>query len=366
MSERKNCSVGFRITSVPCTVFQCTGYSHFPGVMAGVLFLSGVFSTTTAADFPQIQPILKSHCISCHGPERQKGNLRLDTLTGDFTNSREAAAWIEVRDRINLGEMPPEDEPQLNAEQQLQVSNWIAAELKAVHARANSTGGKVQMRRLSRSEYINTVRDLLKVTFHEGDSPREILPPDGTLEGFDKLSKALLLDPSLMENYFQAANLVADRAIRTLPDPVPSMKVRYEFEQTRDPQRWSKNTEDGLILYNRYAKPVFGKELKHPYADILDAPGAIPIRGRYTVRVRAGADRGNRPDDPVYMDVKGASPTNVVTDVSRIGRNRRAPASRQASIKLRPSRPRRLMKSTMTRESFTTTPASANIPKIER
>ena len=58
-----------------------------------------------------VQPFLKQHCFACHGPDKQKGKLRLDQLVADFTDSAIAEKWIEVMDNINLGEMPPEDEP---------------------------------------------------------------------------------------------------------------------------------------------------------------------------------------------------------------------------------------------------------------
>jgi len=72
------------------------------------------------------------------------------------------------------------------------------------------------MRRLNRVEYTNTVRDLPGVTFLEGDGPMNDLPSDGKVAGFDKVGKALLLDPSLMAFYFRVAGSIAEEAIRTL------------------------------------------------------------------------------------------------------------------------------------------------------
>ena len=237
--------------------------------------------------------------------KKQKGRLRLDSLNDDFTQTQTAGIWIEVRDNLNLGEMPPEDEPRPEAAQLFMVSKWIADKLKEMHALANSTGGEVQIRRMTRTEYLNTVRDLLKVTFVDGQSPREILPPDGTLEGFDKLSKALLLDPSLMENYFEAAQLVAERAVRLRPLPIPTMKVRKEFEDifTDRHGRSQEPVEGGIRIYR--ANLRLGSKIQHPYSSVLQPFNAreVPIRGRYTVRVKAGASRGNRPDEPVYMDI---------------------------------------------------------------
>jgi len=38
-------------------------------------------TTAQKADFTKvIQPIFDAHCVSCHGPKKEKGKLRLDTL----------------------------------------------------------------------------------------------------------------------------------------------------------------------------------------------------------------------------------------------------------------------------------------------
>ena len=48
----------------------------------------------------------EQHCIRCHGAEKQKGDLRLDSPPAD------PAVWLEIADRLEFAEMPPEDEPQ--------------------------------------------------------------------------------------------------------------------------------------------------------------------------------------------------------------------------------------------------------------
>lgn len=270
------------------------------------LWLSACLSLSNGA--AQAEPpeflagFLQDNCICCHGPEKQKAKLRLDTLGTDFSEGRNSSVWIEVRDQLNLGEMPPADEPQPDTGQLHAVSKWIADELRDLHAQANSTKGRVTLRRLSRTEYANTVRDLLKVTFAEGNSPLEFLPPDGSLEGFDKLSKALLVDPSLMEKYYEVAQLVANRAIRIRKERVPSHIQRFEFESLPkfgniSYQAWSRDldlVDNGVILMGNAAGT--GGPF-HPYND-----RRIPVAGKYKVRVRAGASQGDL-GQPVYMDV---------------------------------------------------------------
>jgi mono/diheme cytochrome c family protein len=119
---------------------------------------------------------LQKHCLACHGPDKPKGGLRLDSLNPDFVNKPHAAVWVEVMDRLNLGEMPPKERLRPDAKEQAVLTRWIASELRVVEARAQSNGGRVLARRLNRSEYANTVRDLLDVLFVPGASTSSARP----------------------------------------------------------------------------------------------------------------------------------------------------------------------------------------------
>lgn len=250
----------------------------------------------------KVTPFLEEHCFRCHGPDKQKGGLRLDTLKADFLDSETAGHWVEVMDNINLGEMPPEDEPIPNSEELDVVARWIASELRNAQKHAQSTGGRVLIRRLSRTEYANTVRDLLNVDFLPGEGPMELLPPDGTLDGFDKVSKALLLDPSLLETYFQVAQVVVDKAIVLGEPPVPTWRSRMEYEEIDGGIEYIKKDrsvevrEDGLVSMSQGMRS--NDDLFHPWNDTL-----IPVRGNYTIRLRMGADR-RESDKPIYVSVE--------------------------------------------------------------
>ena len=52
----------------------------------------------------EIRPILATHCFGCHGPGKQKGGLRLDTLDPGFEGPA-AETWHDVLENLNLGEM---------------------------------------------------------------------------------------------------------------------------------------------------------------------------------------------------------------------------------------------------------------------
>lgn len=51
---------------------------------------------------------LKDHCVRCHNAEKQKGDMRLDSMKSRVGDGADAQLWQDVLDIINLGDMPPE------------------------------------------------------------------------------------------------------------------------------------------------------------------------------------------------------------------------------------------------------------------
>jgi mono/diheme cytochrome c family protein len=64
-----------------------------------------------------IQPFFKKHCIKCHGPEKSKGDVRLNKFLSVIADDYEAEHWQEVLDVLNGAEMPPKKEPQPGTEE---------------------------------------------------------------------------------------------------------------------------------------------------------------------------------------------------------------------------------------------------------
>lgn len=250
-----------------------------------------------------IAPFLKQHCEACHGPKKQEGKLRLDTLSADFSPER-ARVWVEVMDKMNLGEMPPEDQPKPDAAAQQNVVKWIAAELRGAERAARGVHGRVVLRRMNRVEYANTIRDLLGMTFLPGESPVEFLPPDGRAEGFDKVASALMLDPSLLEKYYEVAQRIAEKAIVTGPPEFATQRTRFELEDTA--KRNSIRYQCDEPGFHCREKDIVLMEGGTRSFDDLFYPGTkrkrIPIKGMYAVRARVGADPGER-GEPVMMQI---------------------------------------------------------------
>lgn len=255
-----------------------------------------------------VRPFLQNHCVDCHNDVVAESDLRLDNITADFGTRETARHWIEVRGRINLGEMPPEGEPRPQPEQVAAVSRWIAQGLRQAELAALSRGGQTPLRRMNRAEYTNTVRDLLHLRFLPGQSPADLLPPDGTAEGFDKVGVALMLDPSLMQKYYDVASRIADRAIVDGPPEFPTEVMRMEFEEIAQNRainylcdRGGFQCRENDVILMEGSTRSFGR---------LFYPGqkkTIPTDGFYRVTVRAGADPGAR-GEPVIMRLQQNHP----------------------------------------------------------
>lgn len=84
-----------------------------------------------------IQPLLKNRCYSCHGADKQKGKLRLDTREFMLKGGEDGKAVVpgsaeesELIKRLLLSSsdedhMPPKEKPQLTAEEIELLSWWI-------------------------------------------------------------------------------------------------------------------------------------------------------------------------------------------------------------------------------------------------
>ena len=118
---------------------------------------------------------MKKHCYRCHGTETQEAELALHDMERVIKDSADALNWQDILDKLNAGEMPPEDEPRLSDDERRTLIAWLNHEIKAVVKAMKSTGGRPVVRRLNRLEYQNTMTDLLGIETNYTTS----LPPEG-------------------------------------------------------------------------------------------------------------------------------------------------------------------------------------------
>ena len=248
-----------------------------------VVFLITLTSFTARAAAPVDAPgnvFLKDHCLRCHGPEKSKGDLRLDLLDTDFSKPSTFERWREVVSRTQSGEMPPKKEPRPSAVQVQTFVRQLNARLDKASLKQRSTG-RVVLRRLNRVEYENTVRDLFAVDMRV----KEMLPEDAVAQGFDNVGAALNISPVLMERYLEAADAVITAALA----PVHKLESKTErFNLYDSLPTWFVagvwKQDDGVILYRSSGDS--STDLRQFKA---------PAPGRYRFRVAASAHNSETP-----------------------------------------------------------------------
>ena len=151
-------------------------------VIVAIIYPLAFYAVDKLPDYKKdVLPILKSHCMECHGKDKVKGKVRFDTLSADLINdSRAAETWDEASNSIKLGEMPPEDaKKQLTEKQRRTLLRWIDGSLlKATDAGVGYTAGV--MRQMNKAEYQYTMEDLLGYKMNYADDvPADLLSPDG-------------------------------------------------------------------------------------------------------------------------------------------------------------------------------------------
>lgn len=173
------------------------------------------------------ESFLNRHCISCHGPEKAKRDLRIDQLSRDFKSGADGHLWAEVVERINSGEMPPEEEPRPTLEEIGAVIDELDGKIREGRAARMAARPPVAHYRLSRKEYQNTVYDLLGVRY-DPSKPGE-LNADSLWHGYERIGSQLSLSPSHVERYYKAAETVLARAF-----PIQEVEAKLDRKSAAD------------------------------------------------------------------------------------------------------------------------------------
>lgn len=252
----------------------------------------------------------------------------------DFTD--EAAAlehpyiWDDVKRMIARGSMPPKGFPQPDAESVKAVIAWIDDVVAKAAANVKPEPGRVTARRLNRTEYNNTIRDIFGVDLRPADD----FPVDDSGYGFDNIGDVLTVSPTLMEKYLSAAGKVARAAVvtdRTPPKPavvrftapradgeirtiggvgeIPyspagRLKITYRFPATGDyeidlgyvdrrnvpapPDEWMHKIPDAIALAESSDKPEYSD------IEISEALDLSPRQAREMLARSKGEKRGER------------------------------------------------------------------------
>ena len=173
-----------------CVMILTTNLLHVRDLLrCGFVFILSVsFAGAVCADEP-FEAFLAKHCVRCHGPQKEEGDIRIDQLSRDFKAGVDSHHWAEALDKINSGEMPPKDERQPTQDEIAAFVMNLDSRLKDGRAARMAARPAVAHYRLSRKEYQNTVYDLLGVRYDPA-KPGE-LNEDTLWHGFERIGSQL-------------------------------------------------------------------------------------------------------------------------------------------------------------------------------
>jgi len=168
-----------------------------------------------AAGAAAATPFIARNCRMCHNAVLKNAGLDFDAHPLPASLATSPEVWEKVVEKLQTRQMPPPPLPGPDPVESASLVRWIQRELDAVEAARPPNPGRVTARRLNRTEYDNTVRDLLGVTLRPGDA----FPQDDSGYGFDNIGDVLSVSPVLLEKYLKAAERVS-RAALFGPNPL--------------------------------------------------------------------------------------------------------------------------------------------------
>ncbi len=150
--------------------------------------------------------LLTTYCYSCHNPRTRMGGLTLQGLDPRAVGS-DAEIWEKAVRKLRGRQMPPPGSPQPEQKDIDAFVGWMEDQLDA-NPRAPKAG-YVGLQRLNRTEYAAAVKELVGVAI----VARDVLPQDTAVDGFDNIASALTVSPTFVEQYVEAARMIAKKAI---------------------------------------------------------------------------------------------------------------------------------------------------------
>ena len=260
---------------------------------AGFLFGGGLW-----ADQPiEVENFILDYCADCHDEASKKAGLDLELMSFSLDNREVYEHWVNVYDQVTEGEMPPKKKDQPSEDERGAFLKFLKARLVGAGVKRQENG-RAELRRLSRAEYANTLRDVLDLPELELE---EMLPADGIAHGYAKSAKALDFSHVMVTRYMEVADAILRKAVAPSVNPIASKVIRAEFrgiDETSDTLQTLR-----VQLKQRIAIPLIGKKID---------PTFIATKGNFAKR-EPGIVRDPPPHfDGVATFMNGRSNHNIV------------------------------------------------------
>jgi mono/diheme cytochrome c family protein len=175
--------------------------------------------------------LVQQYCTQCHNTDDWAGGVAFDAMSAQQIPA-DAKVWEDAIRKLRGGFMPPPNaKKHPNGQTVRGLVSWLQNTLDA--GETTPIPGRVPLRRLNRRQYANAVRDLVGL-----DVDAAALLPDDSYpkNGFDTDAASLQVSPAFLDQYVNAARVVAAQAVgnpkapavTTTFGPVQDMKISLQ------------------------------------------------------------------------------------------------------------------------------------------
>lgn len=179
---------------------------------------------------PALLHFLNQNCVACHNKANASSGLNLAATAFQPGNAANFNLWVKIHDRVESGEMPPKGFPPPSPASRKTFLAAIATPLTAINNAQARREGRAVWRRMNRSEYENTLRDLLSAPWLQ---IRDSLPEDGLAYRFNKSGEALDVSHVQMSRYLSAADYALREVMARQPARPETITRRYYAREQR-------------------------------------------------------------------------------------------------------------------------------------
>ena len=248
-ASKVSISVGMACLAAACFVFTLEAQQPPHGPLA-----------TTA---PHVS-LVDDYCLSCHDEDHKKGGLELESVAADEV-PRHPDVWEKVVRKLRARLMPPVGKERPDEATYETVISSLEGSLDRAAASNPNPGRTATLRRLTRTEYQNAVRDLLALDVDVAS----LLPADESSYGFDNVTVGDL-SPTLLDRYVSAAEKISRLAVgRSSRSPGgDTIRIPADLTQEEHLEGLPVGTRGGAVVHYTF-----------------------PLEGEYEIQIRLTRDR---------------------------------------------------------------------------
>ena len=102
--------------------------------------------------------LTKKHCIECHNPKKEKGDVDLTF----FKSSKDFYRYYDLLKnfymQVKAGDMPPPEDSKMTVDERKSLVTYLGTVIHQLETKSSNQTGSTKIRRLTGYEYDNSVK----------------------------------------------------------------------------------------------------------------------------------------------------------------------------------------------------------------